>query len=94
MNTDTSQEEGDFLIAGARTYLDVDEAMEEIRRQIQKQSRRVVAGRIADLARACGQEWSANDVRRYSERETGIFQLGHKLGVKELAQTMEGSTFA
>jgi len=93
MNTDTSQEERDFLIAGARTYLDVDEAMEEFRRQIQKQSRRVVAERIGDLTRVCGQEWSANDVRRYSERETGVFQLGHKLGVKELGSNYGGLYF-
>jgi hypothetical protein len=90
MTTNASQEERDFLITGAKTYLDVDDAMEEFRRQIQEQSRGVVLGRIGDLKRVCEQEWSANDIRRYSESGAGFFQLGHKLGVKELGSTYGG----
>jgi hypothetical protein len=93
MNTDESQAQSDFLITGARTYLDVDDAMEEFRRLIQEQSRRVVLGRIGDLKRVCEQEWSANDVRRYSESGAEFFQVGHKLGVKELGSTYGGLYF-
>ena len=94
MNADTSDAKKDFLITGARTYLDVDEAMKEFRRQIQEQSRRAVMGRLGDLTRVCGQEWSANDVRPYSERESDVFQLGHKLGVKELGSSYGGLYFS
>ena len=93
MNTDASQAERDFLITGARTYLDVDGAMEEFRRQIQGQSQRIILGRIGDLKRVCDQEWSANDVRRYSESGADFFQFGHKLGVKELGATYGGLYF-
>ena len=94
MNTDASQAERDFLITGAKTYLDVDDAMEEFRRRIQEHSRSVVLERIGDLRRVCEQEWSTADVRRYSESGADVFQLGHKLGVKELGPTYGGLYFS
>jgi hypothetical protein len=68
---------------GARTYLDVDDAMKEFHRQIEDQSREVVCGQLVEINRVCDMNWSTNDIRPYSERSTvdDYFHLGCQLAV-------------
>jgi len=78
--------EREFLITGARTYLDADDAMKEFRRLIQEQSRTVVCDRLAEINRVCGANWSTDDLGLYSERPAGYdcCQFGQQLPVEEL----------
>lgn len=77
-----SNEERDFLITGARTYLDADDAMALFRRRIQAEITTLVDDRLGEISRACGREWSANDVKDYTERQTDAYFIGKRLDVK------------
>ncbi len=86
MRDDESEKEKEFLVTGARTYLDVDDAMIEFRRQIQDQCRAVVCSRLAEINRACNRNpnWTHNDVKTYFERFTGddCLYVGCRLDVE------------
>ncbi len=84
MRDDESEKVKEFLITGARTYLDVDDAVLEFRRQIQNKCRAVVCGRLAEINRACNRNpnWSDNDVKDYFERFTGGSYVGCRLDME------------
>jgi hypothetical protein len=64
-----SEREQEFFLTGARTCLDVMEALEEFQRQVRERCRETVKARLTDLTEACGIEWKATDLRDYSETE-------------------------
>jgi hypothetical protein len=82
MNDRESEEEREFLITGAKTYLDADDAMALFRRRIQGQIATLLSNRLDEVSRACGREWSANDLRDYTERQADACFIGKRLDVK------------
>ena len=52
-----SGSEQEFFLTGVMTCLDVMEALEEFRRQVQERCRDTVKSRLNDLSEACGIEW-------------------------------------
>ncbi len=77
-----SGSEQEFFLTGVMTCLDVMEALEEFRRQVQERCRDTVKSRLNDLSAACGIEWKAEDLRDYSETEKTGADRAHFLGVK------------
>jgi hypothetical protein len=66
--------EREFFVTGAKTYLDVNDAMAEFHRQVQHQCTDVLATRLRDLNRACQMDWTSVDLKDYQWRE------GHHIG--------------
>uniref|UniRef100_E6PWY7 PD-(D/E)XK nuclease superfamily protein n=1 Tax=mine drainage metagenome TaxID=410659 RepID=E6PWY7_9ZZZZ len=81
MNNEKSDKKKDFLIKGARTYIDVDDAMTEFRRLVQDQCLEVVKKRLDDLNYACGMDWKQYQVKNYLERKDDYFYCGKQLAV-------------
>lgn len=93
MNDGRPDAEREFLITGARTYLDADDAMKEFRRQIQDQSSDVVCARLKELKQVCDGKWSQTEVRPYSARYAECFEVGHWLPMEELGKSSGGLYF-
>jgi hypothetical protein len=74
----------EFLVTGARTYLDVADAMAEFRRQVQDQCTTVVSRRLDEINRACEMDWTGNGFKDYIWPQSGCFHVGKKVLVKEL----------
>jgi hypothetical protein len=84
MKNEGSDRKREFLITGARTYVDVDDAMMEFRRLVQDQCRKVVSVRLDEVSRACGIDWKPNEIRNYIERTAYYFNFGKQLAVEKL----------
>jgi hypothetical protein len=84
MNRKRSEPELEFFSTGAKTYLDVEEAVEEFRRQVQERCGEVAQLRLADIARACDQEWVAGDLKDYKQKDDSGRYLGKSVVVEGL----------
>jgi hypothetical protein len=88
MKGNLSEREQEFFLTGAKTCLDVMEALEEFQRQVQERCRETVNMRLKDLSGACLIEWNAEDLRDYSETRKKGADLAHFLGVKIAIQSL------
>jgi hypothetical protein len=79
-----SDKEREFFVTGARTYLDVADAMAEFRRQVQDQCSIVVSRRLDEINRACEMDWTRNALKDYIWPQSDCFHVGNKILVKEL----------
>jgi hypothetical protein len=84
MSDNRSDKEREFFVTGAKTYLDVDEAMAQFRRTIQDQITTLVNGRLDEINRACEMDWNPNDLGDYTPRKPDCFQVGKQLTVKNI----------
>lgn len=84
MNNSGADLERDFFVTGARTYLDVDDAMTEFRRFVRNHCRVVASKRLGEINRACEMEWTANDLKDYSWRQPDCFHVGKQIAVENL----------
>jgi hypothetical protein len=82
MNNNESNKEGEFFVRGAKTYLDVDDAMAEFRRQVQDQCTKVVSGRLDEIMRAAEMDWTPNHLKDYNERSPDRLYLGKQVWVE------------
>jgi hypothetical protein len=82
MNRKRSEAEHEFFLTGVKTWLDVEGAISEFRRQVQERCKAVVQTRLADAARASGIEWTTDDLRDYEESGTDGRYLGTQLFVE------------
>jgi len=72
-----------FLITGAKTYLDAHDAMAEFRRKIQDQIVTLARRCLHEINRACDMDWTQNDLTDYTEHESDRFYAGKQLAVKD-----------
>ena len=84
MNNEESDRKREFLITGARTYVDIDDVMTEFRRLVQDQCRKVVCERLDEISRACSLDWKPNSIKNYVERTADYFNIGKQLAVERL----------
>src|SRR5580704_12893500 len=77
-----ADQEKEFFVTGARTYLDVDAAMTEFRRQVQDQCKRVVSKRLDAINRAAVMDWTPNDLKDYREADLAGVHIGKQLRVE------------
>jgi hypothetical protein len=66
--------EREFFLTGAKSYLDVSDAMSEFRRQVQQQCTEVITARLQDINQASQMDWTADDLKDYQWTE------GHDIG--------------
>jgi hypothetical protein len=62
MNDDLFRDEQEFFLIGAKTYLDVLEAIDAFRERAQKRCRETVESRLQELAAACRVDWGPKDL--------------------------------
>src|ERR1700730_11151695 len=74
-----SDDENEFFLTGAKTYLDVEDAVEEFRRQVQERCGEVVESRLTDICHACDQEWVAEQLKGLSG-ENRVSQISRQAG--------------
>lgn len=74
--------EGEFFLAGARTYLDVNDAMAEFRRYVQRLCAKAVTSRMRDVNRASQMNWTTADLKDYLW--TDGYHIGKQLAVNGL----------
>jgi hypothetical protein len=84
MNNGLSDRERDFFVTGAKTYVDVDDAMAEFRRLVQQQCRTIVRARLGEVNQACGMHWMANDLNDYSQKTSDDLYVGNQVEVEGL----------
>jgi hypothetical protein len=82
MSEAVSNKEREFFVTGAKTYLDVDDAMAQFRRRIQDQVTKLVDRRLDEINRACETDWTANDLRDYTERLSDCFCVGKQVALE------------
>jgi hypothetical protein len=83
MNGNGSDQEKDFFVTGAKTYLDVDAAMVEFRRQVQDLCMNVAIDRLHEINRASGMDWTRNDLKDYRETDLNCVYLGKQVQVED-----------
>lgn len=88
MSGKRSEAELEFFLTGAKTYLDVEDALAEFRRQVQGRCRAVVKERLPDICCACQMEWTTDDLQDYKEGGGPSF-----LGVKISLEVLGGVCF-
>lgn len=71
----------EFFLTGAKTFLDVDDAVREFTRQVQDRCRDIVRERLQELSSASGIAWREADLREYKE----VNNRGAFLGVQTSA---------
>jgi len=81
-----SEAELEFFLTGAQTYLDVEDAVEEFRRQVQERCGEVAQLRLADIAQACDQEWAVEQLKDYAEKADVSRYLGKWVAVEGLGR--------
>ena len=79
-----SEQEQEFFLTGAKTCLDVMEALEEFRRQVQERCLETVKTRLKDLSVASQIEWDSKALRPYSSSAEAHF-LGVRIMIESLA---------
>lgn len=79
-----SDKEREFLLAGARTYLDVDDAMAQFRRTIQEQISTLLSNRLDEINRACEMDWTPNDFKDFASRQPKCSLVGKQIAVRNL----------
>lgn len=86
MSDDGSDKEREFLAIGAKTYLDVDDAMAMFRRRVQDQITRLVNNRLGEINRVCEMEWTSDSLGDYTERWPDGFNVGKQVVVGGLGR--------
>jgi hypothetical protein len=84
MNEEGADKEREFLVAGAKTYLAVDDAMTQFRNQVQEQIATLVSGRLSEINKACEMDWTVNDIKDYSPRSGDPYNVGKQIAVDGL----------
>jgi hypothetical protein len=79
MSDTRSDEEKNFFVAAAETYLDVDSAMAEFQRQVQDECKKAISARLGGINQACGVDRRLEYFREYRESGTGCIYLGRQL---------------
>ena len=82
MSNKESDNEGEFLVAGAKTYLDVDDAMEQFRRLVQDHCTAMLSKRIDEVNRICKMDWTPNDLKDYKWRQPDSFHIGKHFAIE------------
>lgn len=86
MSKERSGPEQEFFVTGAETWLDVEDAIVEFRRQAQQRCREVVEPRLRDISDACKMEWKADQLLDFRERTADWGCLGQKLRLGSVAR--------
>lgn len=86
MKRKQSEAEREFFLTGVRTWLDVEDAISEFRRQVQERCKAVVQPRLTDATRASGIEWTIDDLRDYEESDPNGRYLGTQLFIEALGR--------
>lgn len=95
METKTSNVELEFFVTGAKTYLDVKDAMDEFRNRVRKACDTVVLSVLSDINGACGLTMSRADVKDYVwNASRDECHIGRKLLLKTLGEKEGGLYFA
>lgn len=84
MTDNGSDTEREFFVTGAKTYLDVDDAMAEFRRVVREECTSVASQRMEEIKQACQMDWTRNSLKDYFWRAPNGFHFGKKIPVKEL----------
>jgi hypothetical protein len=79
MSDTRSDEEKNFFVAAAETYLDVDSAMTEFQRQVQDECKEAIRDRLGEISQACGKDCRLEYFREYRESGTGCIYLGRQM---------------
>jgi hypothetical protein len=74
--------ETDFFVTGAKTYLDVEAAMAEFRRQVQGHCMKVASDRLDEINKAAEMDWTRNDLKDYRGVELNRVYLGKQVQVE------------
>ena len=82
MSNNGSDKEREFFVTGTETYLDVDDAMAQFRRMVQDQCTTLVSRRLDEINRACEMDWTPNDLRDYTSRQSDHFNVGKQVAVE------------
>jgi len=90
MNNEVLDREREFLVTGVKTYLEADDAMTEFRRLVQHKCRTATNKRLSELNKACGTDWTANDLNDYFEDEKGKH---HHIGLQVKLKGLGGLYF-
>jgi hypothetical protein len=79
MSDTRSDEEKNFFVAAAETYLDVDSAMAEFQRQVQAECGKAISDQLAEINQACGMHRKLKDFNEFRESGIGCIYLGRQL---------------
>jgi hypothetical protein len=79
MSDTRSDEEKNFFVAAAETYLDVDSAMTEFQRQVQDECKEAIRDRLGEISQACGKDCRLEYFREYRESGTSCIYLGRQM---------------
>ncbi len=82
MSDNESDKEREFFETGAKSYLDVDDAMAQWRRMVQDQVTTLINRRLEEINRACGTEWTPNELKDYTERQPDKYLAGKWITVE------------
>jgi hypothetical protein len=82
MSDNGSDQEREFFVTGAKTYLDVDDAMAQFRHMIQDKITTSVSRRLDDINQACDMAWTTNDLKDYTSRQSDSFLVGKQVTVE------------
>jgi hypothetical protein len=77
--------EAEFFLAGAKTYLDVDLAVAAFRRQVQAECGRVVKEKLDEINQACKSHWKSSSLKDYLYHQSNPYHAVD-LGKKILAE--------
>jgi|SRR5450432_127155 len=86
MSRKRSEPELEFFLTGAKTYLDVEDAVAEFQRQVQERCGEVAGSRLKDIAHVCDQEWVAEQLKDYTEKDNVSRSLGKWVAVEGLGR--------
>lgn len=93
MSVEGSAAEREFFLNGAKLYLEVKDALEEFRRQVQEKCANVVQPRICDIGGACEMDWSLQALTEYKWGPEGTQEFGRKLAIQGLGKNDGGLYF-
>lgn len=86
MTRKRSESELQFFETGVKTWLDVEDALTEFRRQVQERCEEVAKARLPDLCQTCKIEWTEDNLQDYHQYTTDGRYLGKKLVVEGLGR--------
>ncbi len=81
MSEEGTGEEREFLVAGAKKYLAVDDAMTQFRHRVQDQIATLVDGLLSEINKACEMDWTVNDIKEYSFRNPDNYNVGKQIAI-------------
>lgn len=93
MSDGGSDKRMEFFVTGAKTYLDVDDAMAEFRRLVQDQCSNNVRQKLGEINQACEMNWRTSDLKDYVWHPPDRIHLGKKILVENLGRPEGGLYF-